>query len=111
LFGNVWETRKDRQLFGEMYIRTFENLSQGKSVVLDATNISSRKRTDALQNLKPYYKECYYIKIPLSKALYWNKKRDRNVPENAIRHFHRTLEPPQLVEGWDKINIISESED
>ncbi len=106
LFGDVWELRKNTILFAEVYRRALKYLSEGKNVVLDATNISRRKRKHVLNKLKPYYKECYFIKTPLNKVLYQNRKRDRNVPEDVIFRIYNKLQEPDYSEGWDKINII-----
>ncbi|WHH58644.1 AAA family ATPase [Petroclostridium sp. X23] len=106
LFGTVWEFRKNADLFSEMFSKSHMYLNQGKSVVFDATNIRRSERKSILKRFMPYYKECYYIKISLEKALYQNKIRDRNVPENVIIRMYDRIQDPQLSEGWDKVNII-----
>lgn len=110
LFGNVLELRRNSKLFGEMYKRALQYLSEGKNVVLDATNITGCKRKSILNKFKSYYKECYYIKTPLQKVLHQNRSRDRNVPENVIIRMYKILEEPDYNEGWDKINIVENSD-
>lgn len=106
LFGDVWEFRKNKLLFDEMYRRADRLLSEGTSVVLDATNISRRHRKRILNRFGSFYKECYFINPSLDKVLLQNKKRDRNVPESIVAKMHERLQEPSYNEGWDKINII-----
>lgn len=106
LFGSVWELSKNAHLFGEIYRRIFKYLSEGKSVILDATNIRRNQRKHVLKKYKNYYKECYYIKTSLKKALERNNVRDRNVPEDVICSYFSKVQEPEYSEGWDKINII-----
>lgn len=110
IFGDVWEMRKNRELFAEMYKRAFQYLSDGKNVILDATNTNRRQRKFVLAKFKPYYKECYYIKVPLSKALFRNMTRDRTVPEYAVKRYYNKLQEPIYSEGWNKINVVTQLE-
>lgn len=109
LFDNVWEFKKNNLLFGEMFQRTHTYLSQGKSVVFDATNIRRSQRKQILKKFKPYYKECYYLKTPLEKVLRQNLMRNRHVPEEVIVRMYNRIQEPELIEGWDKVNIIDNS--
>jgi predicted kinase len=108
LFGNVWELGKNAVLFREMLKRCHQYLSEGRSVIYDATNIRSSERKRIIKKFIPYFKECYYVKTPLEKVLRQNAIRARNVPEDIIRRMYGKIQEPQLTEGWDKINIISE---
>jgi predicted kinase len=110
LFGDVSEQRKNRRLFGEMYKRVSSYLSQGRNVILDSTNLSSSKRSYILRKFKPYLKVCYYIEVPLSKAINNNMNRERHVPEHVIRRSFDMLQEPAFIEGWDEIHIISDCE-
>lgn len=110
LFGNVWELRKNGILFGEMFKRSDHSLSEGRSVVFDATNIRSPERKRILKKFLPYFKECYYIKVPLEKVLQQNAARDRNVPEEIIRRMYDRIQQPAPSEGWDRITIVTDEE-
>lgn len=110
MFGDVWEMRKNQLLFSKMYQYAFKYLSEGKSVIIDATNINSRQRKYVLTKFKPYFKECYFVRTPLRKALSQNRNRSRNVPNYAILRMYNKLQEPTYQEGWNKINIIRNTE-
>lgn len=106
LFENVWEFRRNAELFGEMYRRAYKYLCEGRNVILDATNIYRRQRKYILKKFKAFFKECYFIKTPLSRVLYQNRQRDRNVPEYIIRRMYARIQEPEFSEGWDRITVV-----
>lgn len=57
-------------IFEQMRIRTLQALKEGKNVVYDATNLSSKRRKALLKQLpKDVYKVCHCIVTPLEKCI------------------------------------------
>jgi len=110
LFGNEKTQGNPKDIFEIMNNRCKENLSVGKTVIYDATNINSVYRIDLLENMKSYYDQadCYMIKTPIHVVKKRNKKRDRKVPENIIFKMHHNLETPHLDEGFENIYTLDE---
>ena len=108
LFGDVNECNKNDKLFRELHKRIKKDLSEGKSVIYDATNISYKKRRAFLQEINRYncFKQCFLVATPYEECLEYNKKRDRKVPEHVIKKMYKSIQIPQHYEGWDKIDII-----
>jgi predicted kinase len=108
LFGDVWEFKKNAILFREMFKRAEKYLSEGQSIVFDATNIRRAERKSVLKKFEAFYKECYYVKTSIVKVLDQNRMRERNVPEEIIFQMYEKIQEPQMSEGWDKVNIIED---
>ncbi|MCX7746917.1 MAG: AAA family ATPase [Clostridia bacterium] len=112
LFGNPHDQVNNEILFQEMNNRINRDLSDGKSVVYDATNLSYKKRKACLQSLKTKcYKECFLVATPYEKCLSRNKLRKRVVPEPVIEKMYKYFFVPQYYEGWDHIEIIYTGDD
>ena len=94
-------------IFEQMRIRTLQALKEGKSVVYDATNLSSKRRKALLGQLpKDVYKVCHCIITPLEKCIENDSKRERHVLERVIMRQLEQFEVPWFDEGWDTIFII-----
>lgn len=90
-----------------MRIRTLQALKEGKNVVYDATNLSSKRRKALLKQLpKDVYKVCHCIVTPLEKCIENDSKRERHVSERIIMRQLEQFEVPWFDEGWDMIFII-----
>jgi len=109
LYGDANNQENNGELFIELHRRVKENLIQGKNVIIDSTNISSKKRMAFLQELNkiPCEKICCFIATPYEKCLEQNNKRDRKVPEYVIRRMYENICIPQMHEGWNEIDIIN----
>jgi predicted kinase len=107
LFGDVNHQDDNGKLFEELYRRAKEYLKQGKSVIVDATNISSKRRISTLNEFKNYHKEIYYLCTYYEKCLYHDIIRDKKVGEHVINRMYRTLLIPTYKEGWNDIHIYS----
>ena len=110
LFGDVNENSKEanQKVFEELHKRVKEDLKKGNNVVYDATNINMKRRKSFLMELKniPCTKTCLLIMSPYYLCLEHNKQRERNVPEDVIKRMYMNFQPPNKIEGWDKIDII-----
>jgi predicted kinase len=108
LFGDENANDKNVELFKELHKRIKNDLSEGKNVIYDATNINYKRRKAFLEELKNISckKICYLIATPYEECLEQNKLRERFVPEHVIKKMYLGFYIPQYYEGWDKIEIV-----
>jgi putative nucleotidyltransferase with HDIG domain len=106
LFGDANNQDNNELVFQELNRRINQDLSDGKSVVYDATNLSYKKRKLYLDRIKTEcYKECILVATPYEKCLYQNNLRSRKVPDNVIEKMYKSFMVPQYYEGWDNIKV------
>lgn len=110
LFHDVNHREDNGLLFNELYKRAREALKRGQSVIVDATNIASKKRIGALQQFGKYEKDCYYFATPYEVCLQRNQQRDRIVPLEALDKMYKSMHIPAYYEGWDHIHFIHATE-
>ena len=105
---------KNDTTFQKVYERINKLLSEGKNVVLDATNITNKSRRQVFQNVKvPCKKICVIFNIPynicLERVRERNKKGDEHfVPEEIVENYYHSFQIPFYEEGWDEIRFIYE---
>jgi len=75
---------------------------------VDATNLSSHERSGWIKLAKDYGYEvqAVYFDVPLEVCLVRNQKRDRKVPEDAMRRMAGKLKQPTFEEGFSKITVV-----
>ncbi|WP_010245608.1 AAA family ATPase [Acetivibrio cellulolyticus] len=106
LFGDANNQDNNELVFQELNRRINQDLSEGKSVVYDATNLSYKKRKLTLDRIKQEcYKECILVATPYEKCLHQNNLRSRKVPETVIEKMYKSFLVPQYYEGWDNIKV------
>lgn len=94
-------------IFEQMRIRTLQALKEGKNVIYDATNLSSKRRKALLKQLpKDVYKICHCIVTPLDKCIENDTKRERHVSESVIMRQLEQFQMPWYDEGWNDIIIV-----
>lgn len=82
-----------------------ETMREGKSVILDSTNLRVNVRAKILQAVADIScrKVAVYMNTPLEECLRRNANREARLPDSVIESIHRSLQPPTLDEGWDEI--------
>lgn len=112
LLGSEEDQSNNNLVFETMRSRTINALKNGKNVVYDATNTSSKKRKAFLKQLpKNVEKECIYVATNFYDCLDRDSKRERSVGREVILKVFRNLQIPMIHEGWDKINIHKEEKE
>jgi putative nucleotidyltransferase with HDIG domain len=106
LYGDVNDQEHNHEIFQELHRRAKQHLKSNQNVILDATNISTKKRMDVLQGLKDYQKEVYYFDTPFERCVERDMQRSRTVGERVIDRMYRQLQIPTYAEGWDKIHFV-----
>jgi predicted kinase len=107
LSGDVNNQDINKQVFDTLHKRVKADLTAGKNVVYDATNISWKRRKAFIQELNSIscYKECILIATPFELCLERNKSRERVVPYYVIERMYKNFDIPWYNEGWDNITI------
>ena len=108
ILGNVSDQTKNNDVFEVMYKRTCDALSNGHSVVYDATNINHRRRRVLLQQLKAHYNIkaiAVVMATPIQMCIDRQAERDRQVDKDVIWRMVKCFNVPYWYEGWDDIQI------
>ena len=107
LFGDETDQEHNQQVFQELHKRAKKWLCDGRNVIYDATNISSKLRRAFLNELTKIdcIKNCVIMATPYEQCLGNNRDRARQVPEWAIERMYRKWQTPAMFEGFDNITI------
>ena len=108
LFGNVNDQTKNNELFIELHRRIKADLSAGRNVIYDATNLNKKRRASFLAELKHIgcIKQCILALAPMEICLVRNDRRfERRVPDPVIQRMYKNFQPPYYSEGFDAISI------
>jgi predicted kinase len=108
LFDDVNNQDGNSKVFQTLHSRVKNDLINSKNTIIDATNISYKKRMNFLQQLKNIdcFKKCYLIATPYEKCIQQNNNREKKVPIHVITRMYKNINIPQYYEGWDDISII-----
>lgn len=98
------------KIFSELISYIKIGLYAGRDVILDATNISYKKRMSFLRNFsnmkRPVRKVCVLMATPYEMCCSRNSSRERVVPEEVMKRMYHSFFVPSYFEGWDEIQII-----
>lgn len=87
-----------------------EALTQGRSVVIDATNLNRKKRMHFLQQMQdiPCSKVCQLFITPVELCMERNRARlgVARVPDRDLHRLICSFECPVPAEGWDEIRPV-----
>tara|TARA_X000001036_G_scaffold59413_1_gene49301 strand:+ start:109 stop:582 length:474 start_codon:yes stop_codon:yes gene_type:complete len=91
-----------------LHSQILDNISKGKSVIIDATNCNRKHREVLLKLDERINWTGYIFRTPLVTCYARNKGRDRTVPMHAIYSMHHAMlaEPPSLEEGFKRLHTI-----
>lgn len=104
LYGSEEIQGDATEVFELVHKRVRAALEQGNDVILDATNLSAKKRKAFISSLPRKVKRRAYVvctDIPL--IFKQNSSRERVVPEEVIWRMIRNFQMPRPEEGWDEI--------
>ena len=112
LYGNEEIQGKASQVFGVLGQRVRADLKAGRSCVIDATNLSRRRRKAMLTTLAKHAdrKTCIIVLASPSVCMERNAARGRKVPPETIYRMLCSFETPYYYEGWDKIEMVYNGE-
>jgi predicted kinase len=111
IYGNENCQRDPGHVFDIMHQRTVAALSQGISVIYDATNLSCKRRMNFLKSISHIdcYKECVVVITTPEDIEERMKSRDRKVPMEVVHKQLCQFQCPNYYEGWDSVWIESNS--
>lgn len=110
LYGDEKIQGNPSDIFRKLTERSKEALKSGQSCVVDATNLSRKRRRNFLMNFKRIrcFKRCVLFVVPVEECLKRNRQRGRNVDEEVIQKMIKSFQCPYPYEGWDRIDIQHE---
>lgn len=111
LFGDENDQTHNPEVFEVMKKLTRASLKRDKTVIYDATNLSSKRRVGFLKQLSDIdcEKECIVVMASFDDCVKRQYERARQVPEEVIRHQIKQFQCPDYWEGWDKISFCHTS--
>lgn len=97
----------DHRVFRLAYGATAEALADGRSVLFDATSLTTHRRRRLLELARRHHATACarFFPLPLREALHRNALRPRRVPAGTIAHMARLLAPPTRDEGFDRVVV------
>ena len=93
------------KIFREVGQRCVKSLKEGRSVVMDATNMNAKKRTNFLRQMPECKKVCIVMAVPFDECLARDEVRSRHVGPAVMEKMRRNFQMPYYNEGWDHIEI------
>lgn len=110
-FGDEKVQKDTPEIFKELLNRCAVSLNDCHTTVLDATNLSYKKRMEFLKGLdrkvdKAFSKICILMATPYEICCERNRSRKRVVPDEAMKRMYRSFYIPSYFEGWNDIQII-----
>lgn len=111
VFGDVNDQTHHKEVFKLMEDEMINGIKMGVDIYYNATNLSSRRRKNLIEVARNAKVDMVTIILFVPRyetCLERNKKRDRVVPEEAMKRMIKNFEPPHKSEGWDNMIIIGE---
>ena len=107
MFGSYESNRDQHQLvFAELHKRIIADITAGKSVVFDATNLNYRHRRALLDKLpRDLQKIAIVVATTVEDCIHNDNERERKVGEGAILSQWKRFTFPVFQEGFDAIII------
>lgn len=108
ILGDVEDQSQNTLVFDTMHQRIIKDLTDGKTVVCDATNINYKRRMDTLQRLRRIecQKVCIFMATPFDVCIERSKRRERVVPRDVVERMYRSIWIPNTYEGWDHVELV-----
>lgn len=123
LYGDVANQDHNSDLFIELYRRARLQLSLGFDVIIDATNVVSKRRVSGLESILKNTKKdkiqldrnnikviAEIIACPYNECIDRNKSRDRKVPNGVIESMYKQWQAPMKQEGFDEVRLTYTSD-
>lgn len=106
LYGSEEDQSHNQEVFNEVFKRTRAAIKDNKHCIIDATNLSRKRRIAFLKQFNNCEKRATVFAIPFEVCWEHNIFRGRIVPQYAMNRMHRSFEPPHWAEGFDRIDIV-----
>lgn len=107
LYGSEEDQSHNQEVFNEVFKRTRAALADDLHVIVDATNLSRKRRIGFLKQFKDCEKRATVFAIPFEVCCERNNSRERTVPQYAMDRMFKSFQPPAYEEGFNEINVIN----
>lgn len=109
LYGDVNDQEHNTEVFDVVKQRVRDGLKNNHDVILDATNVNSKRRKAFLWSLEDIscHKRAVIMATPIEICLRRNWCRQRKIPDEVIFRMYRSWQTPASWEGWDDIEIVT----
>lgn len=108
ILGDIQNQDNNAKVFDVLHQRVISDLSAGKNVIYDATNLSYKRRMEFIQRLNKVncQKVCVFMATPFDICLERSKHRERVVPYDVLERMYKTVWIPNVYEGWDRVELV-----
>lgn len=109
LFDDVREQRFQDLVFSNLRSMLKARLiARRPTNYVDATNLTPQERQHWIKLAKDYNYEVHavFFDVPLEVCIERHQRRERVVPEDAMRRMAAKLKPPTFQEGFAKITVV-----
>ena len=108
LYGSEGIQGNAPEIFEILIRRARNDLQEGFSCVIDASNLRRRRRMASLNSLRlrNVRKTCVLVLSSPETLLERNGRRSRVVPDRSIHEMLCGFEAPYYYEGWDEIRYV-----
>ena len=106
LYDSEEDQSHNQEVFNEVFKRTRAAIKDNKHCIIDATNLSRKRRIAFLKQFNNCEKRATVFAIPFEVCCEHNIFRERIVPQYAMNRMYRSFEPPHWAEGFDRIDIV-----
>lgn len=109
LLGDENSQADNQKIFDELHKEICTQLSEGKDIIYDATNINSKRRMHFCKNILrdiSCEKVAIIMATPYQQCLANNQQRERKVPEDVIKRMYMNWQTPYYYEGFNLIQIV-----
>lgn len=115
VMGDENDQSRNQEVFKFVRDLTVKALRKRNDVIVDACNISEKRRASFLHNVRSevgfeFEANCYILATPIQICMNRNAKRERKVPNDVIRRMLLDFEIPYFNEGWDHIAVVRSNE-
>jgi len=108
LYGDANVQGNPVDVFKAVEDKVLSYFEMGQDVVMDATNISYKRRMAFLQKMpKDVRKVAVMVYCPVAECMDNQRERGRNVPIDIIMRMWKNFDSPFYGEGWDEIRYIN----
>ena len=94
------------KIFREVELRCKNALNAGRSVIMDATNMNAKKRTNFLRQMPECRKICVVMVVLFDECVKRDEERSRSVGRAVIERMRKNFQMPYYNEGWDCIEVF-----
>lgn len=109
LFDDITEQRYQHLVFS-----TLRSILRARMIArmpwnyVDATNLAPSERRHWIKMAREFGYEVHavFFEVPLEVCLDRNRRRQRMVPEDAMRNMAAKLRPPSFDEGFARITVV-----